>query len=147
MIPAQRTVVAVVTERGNDPLVTAAINAAKENDARLIVYVHDAAHRFGGVRRTFWSADAPRRTSPLLSAAELECSGEHRCAMHVARAKADGVEAYGLLATRPGPAGLRDAAARQHPDVVVVDDHDGAFVEALRAWSVAALDRTVVVTR
>lgn len=143
-IPTQRSVVACVAERDPDEaLVTAAIDAAKAHDARLIFYVHDSVRRFGRVRPTFWSADVARPA--LMTALELEVAGEHESAVSVVRARAQGLDAYGFLAERRGPAGLRAAAEQQRAEVVVVRRAE-PMLSALRAWAGAGVDRTVVVS-
>lgn len=105
------SVVAVVTQHGADPsVVDAAIAAARERGVPLVFYVHDATHRFGTVRPTFWCADVTPTT--LLSAVDLERCGEHAVALLVTRATAAGVTAYGMLADQRGQKGV--AAAAEH---------------------------------
>lgn len=143
-LPAPRSVVACVTERGGDDhLVAAAIEAARAQDARLIFYVHDAVRRFGSVRPTFWSADCATAFPSLMTAVQLEMSGEHQSALTVARARAEGLDAYGLIPEQRGPRGVASAASREHASVVLMGPRCG-LEDAVRKWAGAADGRPAV---
>jgi hypothetical protein len=133
--PIVRNVVACVDVRDGDEIVTAVIDRAAREGARLVFYVLDAGSAFSSVRPTRWSAEGEQAAyRDLLTPVQLEMLGEHHVAMAVHRARLAGVDAHGWLPQRRGVAGIGRYARDTAADVVVLAAAHARLAHTLRAW-------------
>jgi nucleotide-binding universal stress UspA family protein len=138
------TILAVVDEHGSAAVRRRAIELAKGAGADLILWDVEAGRRLlEDPLPNDWSADgAEEQFGDRLSVDDLEAAGRAPLARHVAEARAAGVGAWGWLPSDQTADTLRDYAARQGADLVVVGADspiDGDLADAgLRIEVVAA---------
>ena len=124
--PGSLRSILVVTDDGRNPSYrptrAAATGLAARTGAELILYDRSAESRFVDPYPSGpWTADTDGPNGDrLLDATELEPLGRGYLVGQIAEAAIAGVGARAWLPTRPGARGIREAAIRFHPDVVVL---------------------------
>jgi nucleotide-binding universal stress UspA family protein len=99
----------------------AALELARANGARVILYDHDAASTFSDPLPNQWASQGEgEQFGDPLSDEELVKLGFEPFARTVAKARADGVDAWGWLATRHGTDELVDYARRHGADLLLL---------------------------
>ena len=133
---APRTILAYTAEDGRlDAVRRAALDLARRDGSRLILYDVDAAGIFQKPLPTNWSGQGSEREfGDVLGPADLERAGRHAIASQVVEARAGGVDAWAWL---PGALGTRDLAeyvGRVGADLIVIPaemGHPGGPLEDL----------------
>lgn len=99
----------------------AAIQTARESDARLILYDFDAASAFSSPLPSNWSGEGSEELFPdLLEPEHLEQAGRHRIAVQVLEARNKGVDAYGWLPDKKSAEELAEYADKQAADLIML---------------------------
>jgi len=136
MTTAPTCIIAYTSEDGRyDSVVDAAIETASQAQARLILYDIDAAQVFAKPMPTEWSGDTDESLWPdRLTEEDLERAGRHPIAEQVARAREQGVEAYGWLPQDKGADELAEYADEQNADLIMLpaDMEDQGLFARLR---------------
>lgn len=116
------TVLAVVSEEGSDEVRRRAIELARDSGAGLILYDADAGGRLlEDPLPNDWSAHGEEEQfGERLTVGDLEAAGRAPLARQVREAESAGVPAWGWLPSDQKADSLRDYAARQGAQVVVV---------------------------
>jgi hypothetical protein len=133
---ASHTILAYTAEDGRlDAVRQAALDLARRDGSRLILYDVDAAGIFQKPLPTNWSGQGSEREfGDVLGPADLERAGRHAIASQVVEARAAGVDAWAWL---PGALGARDLAeyvGRVGADLIVIPaemGHPGGPLEDL----------------
>lgn len=133
---AARTILAYTAEDGRlDAVRAEALELARRDGSRLILYDVDAAGIFQKPLPTKWSGQGSEgEFGDVLGPADLERAGRHAIAAQVAEAREVGVDAWAWL---PGALGARDLAeyvGRVGADVIVIPQemgHPGGPLEDL----------------
>lgn len=122
MTTGPTTIIAYVGEHGRFERVReAAMEAAQNAEARLILYDIDAAGLYGEPLPSAWSGEgAEEEFGTLLSPQELEAAGRHELAEKVQAARSQGLETYGWLPGSKGAKALKEYAKEAHADLIVV---------------------------
>lgn len=131
-----RTILAYTAEDGRlDAVRRAALDLARRDQSRLILYDVDAAGIFQKPLPTNWSGQGSEREfGDVLGPGDLERAGRHAIASQVVEARAAGVDAWAWL---PGALGARDLAEyvqRVGADVILIPPemgHPGGPLEDL----------------
>lgn len=147
MTTSPTTIIAYTSEDGRyDNVLRAALQTAREAEARLILYDIDAAHLFTSPRPTEWSAETPEQDWPdLLNEDDLERAGRAPIARQVREARSEGVEAFGWLPKRKGADALAEYADRQHADLIILPadmEEPGLFDRLRKATLKDAVEET-----
>ena len=123
----RRTIVAYAAEDGKlDALREVAVNRARDESARLILYDVDAAGIFQKPLPTEWSGEgSERQFGDVLGPADLERAGRHAVARQVADARAAGVDAWAWLPGDLGEADLAEYLRKVGADVLLVPEKIG----------------------
>jgi hypothetical protein len=107
-----------------EPVLRAAVAAARKARARLILYDADAASLLASPRRTWWSADADASDEDeahgRLGPPQLEAAGRPALADAVLEARAAGLDAFGWLPNSRDAKHLAEYATQQRADLLVV---------------------------
>lgn len=148
MTTAPQTIIAYTAE--DDRYATlrlAAEEAAREAQARLILYDIDAAGMFAAPLPTKeWSAEgADELFGDALTPEDLERAGRHELAGQVRDARAAGVAAFGWLPSKKGADGLAEYADHHHADLIMLpaDMEEPGLFDRLRGATVdAAAEKT-----
>jgi hypothetical protein len=99
----------------------AALRLGRERGARVILYDRDAASAFSDPLPNRWGSQGEERLfGDPLSDQELVKLGVEPMARKVARARADGVDAWGWLATAHGTDELVEYARRHRADLLLL---------------------------
>jgi nucleotide-binding universal stress UspA family protein len=99
----------------------AAVEAAQNAEARLILYDIDAAGLYGEPLPSEWSGEgAEEEFGTLLTPQDLQAAGRHELAEKVQAAREDGLETYGWLPSSKGAKALQEYAAEAHADLIIV---------------------------
>lgn len=99
----------------------AAIQTARESDARLILYDVDAASLFSSPLPSNWSGEGGGELFPdLLEPEDLERAGRHRIAVQVIEARNKGVDTYGWLPDKKSAEELAEYAEKQAADLIML---------------------------
>jgi hypothetical protein len=124
---AGRTLVAYAAEDGRlDAIREAAVQRARDESARLILYDVDAAGVFQKPLPTEWSGEgSERQFGDVLGPGDLERAGRHPIAQQVADARAAGVDAWGWLPGDLGEDELAEYLQRVGADVLLVPERIG----------------------
>ncbi|HZD01210.1 MAG TPA: universal stress protein [Actinomycetes bacterium] len=106
-----------------DHVADAAVELARRNRGRLILYDRDAASAFADPLPNQWASYGEREQyGDPLSEDELVRLGREPLARKVAAARRQGVDAWGWLAERHGTDTMVDYARRHHADLVLLPD-------------------------
>jgi hypothetical protein len=99
----------------------AAIETARESQAKLILYDFDAASTFSSPLPSNWSGEGADELFPeLLGPEDLERAGRHRIAIQVIEARNKGVDAYGWLPDKKSGEELAEYAEKQAADLIML---------------------------
>lgn len=126
------------------PIVEAAIDTARQAEARLILYDIDAAP--GGLGQTtdplagvplptIWGGDTDAALLPdRLDVQDLEYAGRHSIAHYVTEARHRGVETFGWLPSSRSASDLIAYAEEQGADLIMIprELEDPSLIERLR---------------
>lgn len=118
------------------PVRVAAVEAAREANAQLILYDADSASKFSEPLPSNWSGDTVERPfGDRLTPEEIEAAGRQELAEHVRRARSAGVYTFGWLASSRGADAFIGYAEAQGADLLVVpeDPHDQGILARLRS--------------
>lgn len=131
-----RTILAYTAEDGRlDAVRRAALDLARRDQSRLILYDVDAAGIFQKPLPTNWSGEGSEREfGDVLSPADLERAGRHAIASQVAEARTAGVDAWAWLPGDLGARALADYVRRVGADMIVIPTemgHPGGPLEDL----------------
>lgn len=145
MTTAPTCIIAYASEDDRyDSVVHAAMETARQAEARLILYNIDAApgglgeftNPLEGVPRpTFWSGDIDPALEPgKLDPQELEYAGRQAIARDVARAREQGIDAFGWLPRSRDVDDLIHYAEKQGADLIMLPEtlDDPSFIQRLR---------------
>jgi hypothetical protein len=143
---ASRTILAYTAEDGRlDAVRRAAVELARRDGSRLVLYDVDAAGIFQKPLPTNWSGQGSEREfGDVLGPADLERAGRHAIASQVVEARAAGVDAWAWL---PGGLGARDLAEyvqRVGADLIVIPaemGHPGGPLEDLVRGGPEAIEK------
>jgi hypothetical protein len=133
---ARRTVLAYTAEDGRlDAARGAALDLARRDGSRLILYDVDAAGVFQKPLPTEWSGEGSEREfGDVLGPADLERAGRHAIASQVAEAREAGVDAWAWLPGELNARALAEYVGRVGADVIVIPremGHPGGPLEDL----------------
>jgi nucleotide-binding universal stress UspA family protein len=147
MATSPTTIIAYTSEDGRyDNVVQAALQTARDAEARLILYDIDAAQMFTSPTPTEWSAETPEQDWPeLLNDDDLERAGRAPIARQVREARSAGVEAFGWLPQRKGADALAEYADRHHADLIILPaemEEPGLFDRLRKATVKDAVEQT-----
>lgn len=148
MTTAPQTIIAYTAE--DDRYATlrlAAEEAAREAQARLILYDIDAAGMFADpLPNEAWDGEgATDLFGELLSPDDLERAGRHELAGQVQDARQAGIQAFGWLPAKKGADGLAEYADHHHADLIMLpaDMEEPGLFDRLRGATVdAAAEKT-----
>lgn len=99
----------------------AAIETARESNAKLILYDFDAASSFSSPLPSNWSSEGAGELFPdLLEPEDLERAGRHKVAEQVLEAKSRGVNAYGWLPDKKSAEALAEYADKEGADLIML---------------------------
>jgi nucleotide-binding universal stress UspA family protein len=117
-----RLVVAWIAEdRELDHVVSAALDLGRREGARVVLYDHDTASALSDVLPNWWASQGERRQyGDPLDEAELVKLGLEPLARKVARARQEGVDAWGWPASGHGTEELVDYARDHGADVLLL---------------------------
>lgn len=140
-------IIAYTSEDNRFPEVRkAAIDAARQANARLILYDIDAASPWGKPLPTFWAAEGAQDQVPnRLTVADLERAGRPEVRKQLQAALSTGIEAFAWLPGEPGGDALADYADEQNADLIMVPEEleDPGFIDRLRNKTLdSALEET-----
>lgn len=147
MTTAPTCIIAYTSEDGRyDSVLRAAVDTARQAEARLILYDIDAAQMFSAPRPTEWSGETESSDwSDLLTVDDLERAGRRPIAEQVRRARSAGIEAFGWLPARKGADALAEYADRQQADLIMLPadmEEPGLFDRLRKATLKDALEQT-----
>jgi nucleotide-binding universal stress UspA family protein len=133
---ASRTILAYTAEDGRlDAVRQAALDLARRDGSRLILYDVDAAGIFQKPLPTNWSGQGSEREfGDVLGPADLERAGRHAIAAQVSEAREAGVDAWAWLPGDLRARSLADYVHRVGADIVVIPPemgHPGGPLEDL----------------
>jgi hypothetical protein len=133
MAEQQRTILAAVREDGSDIVHRTALERARHDGARLILYDLDASPGpLESPLPTNWSAEGTEdQFGALLGPNDLEAAGRHGLADVVRRARDAGVDAGAWLPESDDADDLRDYASHVRADVVLMAESDANLAEDL----------------
>jgi hypothetical protein len=131
-----RTILAYTAEDGRlDAVRRAALELARPDGARLILYDVDAAGIFQKPLPTNWSGEGSEREfGDVLGPGDLERAGRHAIASQVAEARAAGIDAWAWLPGELNARALAEYVGRVGADVIVIPaemGHPGGPLEDL----------------
>ncbi|MFN8506640.1 MAG: hypothetical protein U0547_03630 [Dehalococcoidia bacterium] len=99
----------------------AAEDAARDANARLILYDIDAAQLLAAPTPTEWSGEGTAEEYPdLLDPPALEAAGRHAIAAQVSHARSEGIQAWGWLPSHKGAGGLAEYAGQHGVDLIML---------------------------
>ncbi|MCK9517719.1 MAG: universal stress protein [Dehalococcoidia bacterium] len=147
MTTSPTCIIAYTSEDGRyDNVLDAALETARQAEARLILYDIDAAQMFAAPLPTEWSGDTEREDwSALLTEDDLERAGRHPIAQQVRRARSAGVEAFGWLPDKKGADALAEYADKQQADLIMLPadmEEPGLFDRLRKATVKDAVEET-----
>jgi hypothetical protein len=133
MAEQQRTILAAVREDGSEIVHRSAVERARNDGARLILYDLDASPTpLESPLPTNWSAEGTEdQFGTPLGPNDLEAAGRHSLADAVRHARDAGVDAGAWLAESDDADDLGDYASRVRADLVLVSHADEDLVEGL----------------
>jgi hypothetical protein len=135
MAEPRPTIVAVTSgDPRHVPVMTRAVAAARERDARVILWDLDAdLSPFESPLPTEWSGDGEEdQFGNRLNASDLQAAGQPRLAERVQALEDAGIQASGWLPTNADAESLAEYAARQHAELVLLSTEDHDLISALR---------------
>ncbi len=131
-----KLVVAYTDEEGSfDRVVEAALDVASRYGSRVVFYDASSASAFSDPIASPVSAEGvEEQFGDPLSPEELERLGRPAIAERVARARKDGVDAWGWLPSEHGLEALWDDARKRGADLIVIPEElaDGGVLDRLR---------------
>jgi hypothetical protein len=139
MAEPRPTIVAVTSgESRHIPVMTRAADAARERDARVILWDLDAdLSPFESPLPTEWSGDGEEdQFGSRLSASDLQAAGQPRLAERVRALEDAGIEASGWLPPKADGESLAEYAAQQHAELVLLSTDDTDLISSLREKAV-----------
>jgi hypothetical protein len=133
---ASRTILAYTAEDGRlDAVRTAALELARRDGSRLILYDVDAAGIFQKPLPTNWSGQGSEREfGDVLGPGDLERAGRHAISTQVAEARAAGIDAWAWLPGELNARALVEYVGRVGADVIMIPPemgHPGGPLEDL----------------
>jgi hypothetical protein len=139
MATPRATIVAVTSgDQRHVPVLTRASAAARERDARVILFDVEAdLGPFESPLPTAWSGDGEEdQFGSRLTAADLEAAGQPRLAEQVRALEAAGIEATGWLPPNADAGALADYAARQGAELVLLSTEDTDLIDSFTSGDV-----------
>lgn len=136
MATPRSTIVAVTSDDPRHvPVLTRAVAAAAERDARVILFDLDAdLGPFESPLPTAWSGDGEEEQfGSRLDAADLDAAGQPRLAERVRALQDAGIEASGWLPPNADADALAGYAARQGAELVLLSTEDTDLVSSFRS--------------
>ena len=139
MATPRTTIVAVTSDDPRHvPVLTRASAAARERDARVILFDLDAdLGPFESPLPTEWSGDGQEdQFGSRLDAQDLEAAGQPRLAERVRALKDAGIDASGWLPSKADAGALADYAVHQGAELVILSTEDADLIRSFEAGDV-----------
>ncbi|HEX5012821.1 MAG TPA: hypothetical protein VFV72_01590 [Candidatus Limnocylindrales bacterium] len=143
MATPRTTIVAVTSDDPRHvPVLTRASAAARERDARVILFDLDAdLGPFESPLPTEWSGDGQEdQFGSRLSAQDLDAAGQPRLAERVRALQDAGIEAGGWLPPNADAGALADYAQRQGAELVILSTEDADLIRSFQEGDVGETD-------
>lgn len=136
MTTSPTCIIAYTSEDNSFPEVRkAAMETARQAQARLILYDIDAASPFAKPLPTFWAAEGAEDQVPTrLTTADLERAGRPEVMKQLQAALSMGIDAYAWLPGEVGGDALAEYADQQGADLIMLpeDLEDPGIIDRLR---------------
>lgn len=139
MATPRTTIVAVTSDDPRHvPVLTRASAAARERDARVILFDLDAdLGPFESPLPTEWSGDGQEdQFGSRLDAGDLDAAGQPRLAQRVRALTDAGIDASGWLPSNADAGALAEYAVRQGAELVILSTEDADLIRSFQAGDV-----------
>lgn len=139
MARPRTTIVAVTSDDSrHGPVLTRASAAARDRDARVILFDLDAdLGPFESPLPTEWSGDGQEdQFGSRLNARDLDAAGQPRLAERVRALRDAGIDASGWLPSNADAGALADYALRQGAELVILSTEDADLIRSFEKGDV-----------